>query len=102
MPILVATLSLGGCATASSDRPAASSVALPRAAPVEPARVPLLDYAPALQAKAADELSTLPPASAIAGLVADYGQLRRAVCAAERWKQQACRRIATGGSARKD
>jgi hypothetical protein len=56
--------------------------------------VPLIGYAPATQRQAADELRTLPPGSVIGRMIVDYGQLRRAVCAAEGWQQRACRQIA--------
>jgi len=60
---------LGGCATGGSDvRPAMCGW--------------VVAYAPALQAQAAAELAALEPASAIARLVEDYGELRARIRAA--------------------
>ena len=63
---------LSGCATGGSDvRPAMCGW--------------VVAYAPALQARAAAEFAALDPASAIARLVEDYGELRariRAACGA--------------------
>jgi hypothetical protein len=86
---LVVLLLLTACARVASE----PSAPLPIAAPVEPARIPLQDYAAPLQSRVADELTALPEGSALAVFVEDYGQLRRAVCVAEGWKQPACRRI---------
>jgi hypothetical protein len=83
--ILPALLWLSACVGVASERP--------QPVPGEAPRVSLKVYPPALQTRVADELTALPEGSALAGLVIDYGQLRRAVCAAEGWKQPACRII---------
>ena len=91
---LVALLLLSACARVGSDTLRAPLPApLPLSAPVEPARIPLKDYPATLQIRVADELKALPETSVVAGFIEDYGQLRRAVCAAETWKQPTCRRI---------
>jgi hypothetical protein len=63
---------------------------------VEAPRIALKVYSRAAQTGAATELRALPPGSALAGFIVDYGQLRRGVCAAEGWKQEACRTIRAG------
>lgn len=59
----IATLSLTGCLTAGSSR---AVVVCP----------PVVEYAPALQARAAEELASLPAHSAIAVLLSDYAVMR--------------------------
>jgi hypothetical protein len=77
-----------GCVTAASSPPA------PAATPVvEPARVPLKLYSSQAQAGLADALGATAPGSPLRTFTADYGQLRRAVCAAEGWRQPACRQM---------
>jgi hypothetical protein len=85
MTILLAALSLTGCATTGTDVP------IPVA--IEGARVPLKSYPREVQMRLAEELQVAPAGSALARAVIDYGQLRRAVCAAEGYKQPACQRL---------
>lgn len=65
----LATL-LAGCATAPTDP---TAVAAPH----------LVDYPPAVQRQAADELEALPDDSAVGRMIADYGNLRDQVRALE-------------------
>lgn len=55
---------LAGCVTANSSRVTACP--------------PLVTYDAAFQKKAADELDTLPPGSAVGQMIADYGKTRSA------------------------
>jgi uncharacterized lipoprotein YbaY len=96
---LAAVLLMTACAREASERPAAP---LPIAAPVQAARVPLKDYPPEKQTRVADELQALPEGSVLAQFIQDYGQLRRAVCAAEGWKQPTCRRIQAADKEKSD
>lgn len=59
---LIVTALLSGCATVVSDT-----------CPT------LFDYAPEIQAQAADELKRLPEGSAIATLIGDYGVVRNEI-----------------------
>lgn len=67
-PLIIALTALpAACAPAVSD----------------PVCLALVPYAPAVQARAADELAALPPDAVLARLVEDYGELRarvRGVC----------------------
>lgn len=69
--IAVTAVLLTGCATGGSDiRPAMCGW--------------VVEYTPAAQARAADELDLLPPDGALRVLIEDYGELRtriRAACA---------------------
>jgi hypothetical protein len=58
-----------------------------------PVRIQLVDYPPTVQAKAADEIDGAPAQAVWPGMLADYGRTRRAICAAEGWKQPVCRRM---------
>lgn len=60
---LIAAALLTGCAAVNSD----------------PICGTLFDYAPEFQKQAAQELSTLPPGSAVGELVADYGVVRQEI-----------------------
>lgn len=62
--LAIATISLTGCATGSSE---------PRIATVCP---PVVEYSREFQARAADELDLLPGGSAIAEMLSDYAVLR--------------------------
>jgi hypothetical protein len=91
MLILIGLLSLSACKTVGSDAP--------QPVPVEAPRILLKVYPRAVQAAVGTELKALPPGSASAGFIVDYGQLRRGVCAAEGWKQEACRMMRAGTGA---
>jgi hypothetical protein len=78
---------LTGCATAGSD---GVKTAAPQARPVAAPRLPLKTYSPEWQAGLADALEATPAGSPLRAATMDYGQLRRAVCAAEGWRQPAC------------
>lgn len=87
MIVLLTATWLTGCATAGSERP-------PSPPPVQRARVPVRDYTPDFQRQAAEALGQLPAGSPLRPMIADYGQLRRAVCATQGTpKSPACRRI---------
>jgi hypothetical protein len=73
------------CATAGSEPPSPT---------VEAPRVPLIVYSRAFQSALADAFEGTAPGSPVRVAIKDYGQLRRAVCAAEGWRQPACRAIA--------
>ena len=62
--LAIATISLTGCATGSSE---------PRIANVCP---PVVEYTREFQARAADEVEVLPDGSAIAEMLADYSVIR--------------------------
>lgn len=61
---MIATISLTGCATVTSE---------PRMATVCP---PVVEYGREFQARAADELDLLPDGSAIAEMLSDYSVMR--------------------------
>lgn len=84
-PSLIVLLLLSACARVGSDAP--------QPVPVEAPRIPLKVYSKPFQAAVADELDALPAGSKVGDMIGDYGQTRRAVCAAEGWKQEACRII---------
>ena len=88
---LIAALPLAGCVTAGS-RPSPAP-----AAPATQARIPLQVYTKEAQARLADEMDASVASDAWPGFVIQYGQLRRAVCAAEGWRQPACRAMRTAG-----
>ena len=87
---LATPLSLTACSTVGSE-PVAPHV-------VAPPRVMLVDYSRAIQTALAGEFLASPPGGAMRAAVVDYGQLRRAVCAAEGWRQIACKHIRNGGA----
>lgn len=66
---LIAILPLSACATASSESPALSGF--------------VKQYPPSVLSQAADELEALPPDSALALMIADYGVLRAQLRAAQ-------------------
>lgn len=87
--LVIAALWLSGCVgvgfnSSVSERPVAQA-----AAP----RIALKAYPPAEQSQLADEIALAPVMDIWPDYVADYGMLRRAVCAAEGWRQPACRAI---------
>jgi hypothetical protein len=71
--------------------------ASPARAPVALPRIPLQAYPAALQAQVAREIDGAVAGEAWPLFVTDYGRLRRAVCAAEGWRQPTCRRMQGGG-----
>lgn len=85
---IAAILSTGCAATAS--RPQAQAV--PPAA-----RIPLVAYSAAQSAALAGEVERAGAVDIWPVFVADYGRTRRAICAAEGWKQQACLAIRRAG-----
>ena len=62
--LAIATISLAGCATVSSEDGRLATCP------------PVVEYGRELQARAADELHLLPEGSAIAGMLADYSVMR--------------------------
>jgi hypothetical protein len=56
-------------------------------------RIALKVYPPAEQAGLADEIARAAAVDIWPDYITDYGMLRRAVCAAEGWRQPACRAI---------
>jgi hypothetical protein len=62
--LVLATIWLSGCATGASD--GAAHLACP----------PVVEYSRELQAKAAEDLASLPEGSAIAEMLADYAVMR--------------------------
>jgi hypothetical protein len=73
---------LTGCGTGGSD------VSVP--ASVEPARIRLKAYPTDFEVALARDFEALPSGSAGRTAIRDYGQLRRAVCAAEGYRQPVC------------
>jgi hypothetical protein len=69
-------------------------------APAAAARVPLVVYSASQNRQLADEVERATAADIWPDYMADYGRTRRAICAAEGWRQAACRQIrrAGGGS----
>ncbi len=63
-------------------------------------RIQLVTYGAEQQAKLAGEVERAAPVDLWPDIVTDYGRLRRATCAAEGWKQQACQNIRQADGAR--
>lgn len=84
----IAALLLSACVTAHSDEPSKPAPAA--------ARIPLVTYTPEQQAQVAKEIEDATVADVWPDMIADYGRTRRAICAAEGWKQTACQRIRRG------
>ena len=84
---LLAALMLAGCASAAAPPPVA-----PPPAPAVVIRLqclPLANYTPEQQKKAAAELQSLPQGSELGAMMVDYGALRSA--------DRACQRSSAGG-----
>lgn len=64
-----------------------------------PATVQLVPYSRPFQAALADDFERLPPGSPGRTAITDYGQLRRAVCVTEGWRQPVCLTIQAAGGA---
>lgn len=71
--VLLALTSLASCATGSSSL-----------TPVTLVCPTIVEYSAEFQSRAADELEMLPPGSALAEMVGDYGQLRERIRACRR------------------
>jgi hypothetical protein len=80
------------CMTARSEPPASAPAPAAR-------RIPLISYTPAQQAQVAVEIEQATAVDLWPDLIADYGRTRRAICAAEGWKQPVCQRIRAGKGA---
>jgi hypothetical protein len=56
-------------------------------------RIPLKTYPADEQARVADEIEAAPEGARWPQWIGDYGGLRRAICAAEGWRQPVCQTI---------
>lgn len=89
LSLAIVALSLSACVTAHSE-PAAPAAVRPAPTAV---RIPLVTYTRTQQAQLADEIERSTIVDLWPDMITDYGRTRRAICAAEGWKQPACRLI---------